>query len=406
MKEVSTGYSCSVKYWDKKNECIKRGYPSYILINQELKRLKDEAILKRDRYIANGDIYTPSMILERSNNVIEVVTDIPGLIDRYIEEKGLEAKTVEKWNVVKRSLLKYVGHMLYINEIDEGFCRRYARWLEDNGMKGGSIRSYLSKVGAICHYGISLGLIKKYPFEGWKYYKDYRECKSELYIHHRSMDVMIDIFLRSVIKMNGELYSYIDSAIDELLDNHSELYALYLYIAGYILKGLAPTDISLLKKTDIKMIDIKGISCYAIDGYRSKTGMPYKIRLRKDVIINRVIIETMLMFHDGEYLLPTLDNCNGIDKRRRVNNLYTFHGEHLVEWFRRVNTEIVKRNVDNGDNIQMVDLDCRYYSYRHTYIMSQIQSSSVNLLKIATETGKSVKTIHQYLTYLNDEDLV
>ena len=406
MKEISTGYSCSIKNWDKKNECCKKSYPNYIMINAELKKLKDYAISKRDKYIASNEVYTPAMILDMSDRFNAVTNDLSGLIQRYIDERGLENKTIEKWNIVKRSLIRFIDRDILVNEIDEAFCRRYAKWLEGNGLSAGSIRSYLSKVGAICHYAIGLGLIKKYPFETWKYHKEYRECKNELYIHSRSMEVMIDIFLKNVIDMDGELYSYKFDAIDELMDIHSSLYSLYLYVAGYVCKGLAPADISLLKKSDIKMVEIKGISCYAIDGNREKTSMPYKIRLRKDDIINRVIIETMLMFHQGEYLLPTLEGYKGRDIKKRVNNLYTYHGEHLVEWFKRVNTEIVKRNVEGNDNIPLIDLDCRYYSYRHSYILSQIQKPNVNLLRIATETGKSVKTLHQYITYLDDIDLI
>lgn len=44
MKEISTGYSCSLKYWNKKEECILKGYPSYMVINHELKKMKDKAI--------------------------------------------------------------------------------------------------------------------------------------------------------------------------------------------------------------------------------------------------------------------------------------------------------------------------------------------------------------------------
>ena len=377
------------------------------MINQELKKLKDAAISKRDWYIANNEAYNPSMVLDiRQSDINANINDAPTLIQRYIQEKGLEAKTIEKWNIVSRSLVRFAGRSILINEIDESFCRRYARWLEGNGMKDGSIRSYLGKVGALCHYSIGLGLIKKYPFETWKYHKEYRECKNELYIHSRSMNVMIEMFMDIMIDRDGDLYSYRDGVIEELMDIHSSLYSLYLYVAGYVCKGLSPSDISLLKKSDIKMVDVKGISCYAIDGRREKTGQLYKIRLRKDEIINRLIIETMLMFHQGKYLLPTLEGYKGRDIKKRINNIYTYHSENLVEWFRRINEEIVKRNVERDDNIPLIDLDCRYYSYRHSYIMSQIQSSSVNLLKIATETGKSVKTIHQYVSYLNDEDLV
>ena len=113
------------------------------------------------------------------------------------------------------------------------------------------------------------------------------------------------------------------------------------------------------------------------------------------------------MFNNsGEYFLPTLNGYIGKDIKKRVNNVYSYHGEHLVTWFQRVNEEVVRRNVENDDNVPLIDLSARYYSYRHSYIMAQIQKPNVNLIKIATETGKAVSSLHQYITYLNDIDLV
>ena len=407
MKEVSTGYSCSIKYWDKKNECIKKGYPCYLVINQELKKLKDAAISKRDRYIASDEVYSPSMVLDTSDRYNAVTNDLNGLIQRYIDDRGLENKTIEKWHIIRRNIREFAGRDILINEIDESFCRRYARWLENRGLSSGSIRSYLSKVGAIVHYAISLGMVSNYPFTRWKYHLEYRESKSELYIHHRSIEVMMDMFLYELIEGDRDgLWHYREGVIDKLLDIHSEVYSHYLYCITLYLCGLAPVDVSMLKKKDIKVIEIKGESCWAIDGYRSKTGIGYKIRLRKGTILSQVLINSMLMFHQGEYFLPTLEGYTGRDIKKRVNNLYTYHGEHLVEWFRRINEEIIRRNVEQGDNIPLIDLECRYYSARHSYIMGEIQKPGVNLLRLATVTGKSVKTLHQYLSYLGDLDLV
>lgn len=405
MKERSTGYSCSVKYWDKTNQCIKKGYSNYIMVNHELNRIKNEAISRRDKYIANDEVYTPDMILDTSDRFKAVVGDLPGLIQRYIDDKGLENKTIEKWWIVSRSINRFCGRNIIVSEINESFCRRYARWLESEGLTSGSIRSYLGKVGAICHYAISLGLMSSYPFSNWKYHKDYRESKNELYIHSRAMDVMIEMFLNEVIIQDGNRWKYRDGVISELLDIHSIIYSHYLYLITYYLCGISPLDVSLLKKSDIKVIDIKGESCYAIDGYRSKTGMLYKIRVKKGEILSQVLVNTMLMFKEGDYFLPTLEGYIGKNIKKRVNNIYTYHGENLVNWFRQVNEEIVKRNV-GGDNIELIDLDCRYYSARHSYIMGEIQKPNVNLLRIATVTGKSVQTLHQYLSYLGDLDLI
>ena len=40
-KEVSTGYSCVQKYWDKKSECVKKGFSNWVMINHEINKLKN-----------------------------------------------------------------------------------------------------------------------------------------------------------------------------------------------------------------------------------------------------------------------------------------------------------------------------------------------------------------------------
>ena len=407
MKERSTGYSCSPKFWDKRNECVKKGYPNFAVVNLELKKQKDEAIARRDRFIASDEVYTPSMILAREEVRNAVTNDLKGLIQRYIDEKGLEARTVEKWWIVYRSVKSFANMDILVNEMNEGFCRRYGRWLEDNGMASGSIKSYLGKIVAILHYAHKLKLIDEYPLDGWKYHLSYRESKSEKYIHSRSMEFLMEMFIDECIERNGSMWHYRENAIEELMDIHSELYGLYLYCATYYMGGLAPVDISLLKKCDIKTSMVKDKNYYFINGHRSKTNMEYRIYLHQNCVESNVIIQTMLMFNNGtDYFLPTLKDFHSKNAKKRVNNLYTYHGEHLVKWFKRCNERIVKHNVDNNDNVDLIDLECRYYSARHSYIMKEIQKPNVNLLKLATTVGKSITTLHQYYTLLNEIDLV
>lgn len=407
MKEKSTGYSCTPRFWDKRNECVKKGYPNFVMVNTELKKQKDEAIARRDKYIASNEVYTPQMILAREEVRNAVTNDFRGLIQRYIDEKGLEDRTIEKWWIVCRNVLKYADRKtLLINEINEAFCRKYCKWLEnEKKLSSGSIKSYMGKVVALLHYAVSLNLIDKYPLDGWKYHKDYRESKSELYIHSRSLDVMMEMFLDECIVMNGSMWHYRDGVIEQLLDVKSELYSHYLYVIGIWMKGIAPVDISMLKKKDLKAVMIKGKNYYAIDGHRSKTGMIYKVRCLQNCVESNVLIRTMLMYNDGEYFLPTLRGFSG-DIRKRVNNIYSGHSENLVKWFQRINEEIVRRNVENEDNIPLIDLECRYYSYRHSYIMKEIQKPTVNLLALAQTVGKSATTLHQYISLLGDVDLV
>lgn len=405
MKERSTGYSCDVKHWDKKSEMVKKGYPNFVQVNYELKRQKDEAIARRDKFIASGVVYSPAMVLEREEVRNHLTNDFGGLIQRYIDEKGLEWRTIEKWNIVKRNVIKFAGRDILINEVNESFCRRYCRWLEDRGLVSGSIKSYMGKVVAILHYAVGLGLIDKYPLDNWKYHKEYRESKSELYIHSDALDVMMEMFIDECIIRNGNRWSYKDGVTEKLMDIHSELYGHYLYVIGIWMKGIAPVDISLLKKKDIKVVMIKGQNYYAVDGTRSKTGMLYKVRCLQNCVESNVMIRTMLMYNPGEYFLPTLNGFSG-NIKKRVNNLYTYHGKHLIDWFQKVNEEIVRRNMESGSDIPLIDLDCRYYSYRHSYIMKEIQKPTINLLALAQTVGKSSHTLHQYISLLGEVDLV
>ena len=404
----STRYSCPSRYWDKKNECVRKGFSNFSIINYEITRMKNECIERRTEYERLQKPYTAKMLLQPRKDLCAVSNDLKSLIARYIDEKGLEAKTIEKWWVVYRSVCEYAKSKdIVLNEINEAFCRKYCRWLEDKDFKSGSIKSYMSKVVALLHYGVALKLIDEYPLSNWKYHKDYRESKSELYIHSRTMEIMMEMFLDEVIDRNENgMWSYKDGVIEQLMDIHSELYSHYLYLITYWMCGIAPVDVSMLKKTDIKVVMVKDKNYYAIDGNRSKTGMPYRIRIPQNCVESNVLIRTMLMFHQGEYFLPTLEGYKGKDVRKRVNNLYTYHGDNLVNWFQRINEEIARRNVMDNDNIDLIDLECRYYSARHSYIMAQIQKPNVNLLKIATATGKSVSTIHQYISLLGDLDLV
>ena len=410
MKEVSTGYSCSIKDWDKRNECCKKSFPNFVMVNYELKKLKDAAIKKRDSFVASGMVYTPAMVLEKevSNDIMR--NDLKGLIQRYISEKGIKPRTVEHWWVVYHSIESMTGRSdILITEVNEAFCRRYAKHLEDEGKSDCTVRSYLSKVGALCHYAIDNGLLTVYPFVKWRYNRVYKESKREYYIHYKSLLVLEDIFVNECVEFydNG-LWRYKDGIIDGLLDRTSKIYGLMLYIAGIVYKGLAPVDISNLKKSDISIIRVGDKDYYKIDGARIKTGQRYKIRIDKEDILSRLCVDVYLMFHSGDYLFPTMDGFIGKWANKRVNNTYILQSKHLKEWLRVCNEEIIKRNVENGDNIPLIEIDdCTYYSYRHTFVMTEIQKPNCNFLALAQMIGKSSRTLYQYISELtNDEDLV
>lgn len=406
MKEKSTGYSCPLNQWDKKNECIKKGYPNYTQINLQLRKFKNEAIEKRDRFIALGEDYTPQMILSKGEEKKVVRNDVWGLIEAYIHDRAIEGGTKYQWIAMYGHLLKFVGKKsILINEIDSGLVRRFAKYLE-GFLSSATIRKYLTKLKALCTYCEGKGIINEEPFKDWKFWKEYKDGKNELYINGKTMDLMIELFIDSIIiRKSNDNWTYRDGVIEELLDIKSDLYARYLFIIGYYLCGLAPLDVSLLEKSSIKSVSIADSFYYAIDGLRTKTKQPFKIRLPQNTLLSNVLIRTMLMFNEGKYFLPTMNGFRGDNYKARVSSVYTHNTEKLLDWFREINEIIAKRNYE-GNSYEFIDLNCRYYAYRHSYIMAEIQKPNVNLLKLATQTGKSVATLHQYLALLNDVNLV
>lgn len=408
MKEKSTGYSCSAKYWDKVNQCVKKGYPNFVMVNYELKKMKDEAIRKRDAFVASGETYSPAMILSNDYEKNNESGDLKYLIEKYISEKGIKPRTIEHWWVVYKSIKEMTGRDILINEINESFCRRYAKYLENEGKKDCTIRGYLSKIAAICHYAIDDGIISSYPFSKWRYNRIYQESKREYYVHQKSLMVLKEIFVNACVTFNKNgLWHYKEGVIEDLMDRNSRLYSLFLFIGGIVFKGLAPIDMSYLKKSDVNIIRIGDKDYYKIDGAREKTGMKFKIRIDREDILSKICVETFLMFHTGDYLFPTMDGFIGTCAYKRISNTYINQRPNLNYWLKLCNDEIIKRNVE-GDNIPLIDIEsCNYYAYRHTFVMGEVQKPNCNFIALAQMIGKSVNTLYQYISELtHDEDLV
>lgn len=65
--------------------------------------------------------------------------------------------------------------------------------------------------------------------------------------------MMKKYFLSRVTVVTGKGgWTYNDDALDELLDVHSPLFALYLWLLMFRLQGLAPIDVALLRRSDFR----------------------------------------------------------------------------------------------------------------------------------------------------------
>lgn len=389
MKEVSTGCSCTAKFWDKKNECIKKGYPNYASINQLIQQMKNDAIKRRNEFEVNGIAYTPAMVLQQK--VVQTVSNdnLEALIGRYTA--SLSPTTKKTWKAFQNSFFGFLGRDITIQELDLDTIKAYAQHLEDKGLKSGSILMFVTKLSAICKFAIEEGIIKDNPFKRWNFCKKYKADANLLYVDRQCIDVLKEMLLEQLITMTGkETFRYNDDGLEKFLDRKSDLFCLAFYLIGFTAFGAAPIDLCQLKISDMDVEVVNNVNYYCWSIKRQKTGVPVKIMISQDKFFDCVVFRTLIMFRKG-YLLPVLDGVENDHLKiyKKVSNWLSNHSDVLREWFRKANERIVKMNVENNTNIPLIDLECTFYSYRSSFAMAFLQNGG-NLIQLCSMLGRGV----------------
>ena len=408
-KETSTGYSCTPKYWDKKGECVKKGYPNWVMINHSIQQLKNEAIERRNEYERLGEVYTPQMILCPRKVLSGHTNDLNGLIEDYIADKSLKENTAYNWKYLFNLISEFDNKDVIVNQLRLDYVKRFIKWMQtEKKLSDGVIKMVLSKVAAITNFAIEKGLMSQddYPFREFNYKQKFKSASKLDYIHHRTLEMLLD----DIIVRNENLWSYKDNVLDELMDKNSALFGRFLFMEIVLWQGMAPVDICHVLKSDIILKRINGQDYYCWDGKRSKTMKAVKVRIPCHTVYTDVMVKTMLMLNQGEWFLPVM---NGLkmetsenSRKHRVGNTLSVLSHKLKDWFRKVNEEVVKRNMVNNSNIPLIDMKCTFYSARHSYAMAYMALGG-SPLALATLLGRSPNTLAQYIKELEEEgDLV
>ena len=406
-KELSTGFSCTVKYWDNKRECVKKGYPNYAAINAAITKKKMGVIARRDAYELSCVAYTPSMLLADEEVTVVKPSSLNELIKRHTA--ALSPTTCKTWKSFHTDFLAYLNESdIDVVTITLDTIKGYAKYLEDKKLAESTIKMTLAKLAAILKFAVEEGILKESPFKRWNYGKKYKLQSSDVYVHHRSIEVMKEMFLNEVIQTNGNSWTYKDDSFEKMADRRSEIFPRYFWLLGLLFAGLAPIDLCQLKLKDFKPKTIDGENYYCIDVKRQKTGMDVNLRIKVNTMYSNVMIRTLLMVRKGEYFLPILDGVE--DDRlkiyKKVSNWLSNHTKNLREWTREVNDEIIRRNVENREGIPLIPENITWYSYRHSFAQMYLAKGG-NVLNLATLLGRSMDTISTYVKQLSrDSDLV
>lgn len=401
-REVSTGCSCTIKYWDSKKEIVKKGFPNAPFINTSICKMKQDAIDRRNQFELDGVPYTPEMVLKKKVVLVASSKSIKDLMSSYTA--SLSPTTCKVWKSFWNSFHAYAGDVS-IENVDLEMINGYEKHLKDNGLKDSSIKMTLSKLSALCRYAVEKGLIKENPFKRINLRK-YKTTAKLKYIHKDAIEVLKEMLLERLIISNGDTYTYIDEGVNDFIDKKSDLFVLAFYLFGYTYQGLSPIDLAQLKVSDMFLNEVNGINYYCWNIKRQKTGKDVRIRINKSIFFNDVITKAMLMFHNNPpYLLPILDGVENdrLKIYKKVSNWLSNHSDQLKEWFRMANDRIVKMNVANNGSIPLIDVEATFYSYRDSFAMAYLSSPKSNPVALATLMGRSPNTLASYISHLSSE---
>lgn len=396
MVERSTGYSCDAAHWDASGERVLRGFPNFKTINENLLRVKAAAINEVQKQKINGKGYNLHQVVAP-----EPLSDarldggkagtLSGLVDDYIGTHSLKKNTLSCWRQLKNQLVEWFN-----DRVDKWDIDVYIKKCAEKNLSESTMSMLMGKVHA-------LGLeMKGLEVKKWR-------CKvRDKYIDRRAMKFIEARLLDMVTVFNADrtMHTFTDEFIDSFGKKRgvANLWSLYYYYLLY-LTALAPIDLALLQKSNIEVKTIGGDDYYIIKGRRSKTGVDFTISIRKTMEMS-VIIGGPLYFNPGPFYLPI---CNGLDIRnfdacnQRQRNIFNRCSKYLKQHFRAVNRCIAEYNATHDDFIPVIDMDCTYYSARHSRATQIYNSPNATLGMLTTLLGRSPNNISVYLKQLQSE---
>lgn len=412
--EISTGCSCRPIDWIASKEMVSSRHPMHKSINSIILKIKNDAISRKIEYESRGIAFTASMVVSKGKGGSDIISpEVPSLIDRYISHYNVKSSTVRVWKSMSVSLNGFVnGRQLYIGDISIAFAKRFAGYLEKKKLSSSTIRSYMSKLNALCSFGCQNGLLSENPLDGYNYRQLFKDGSRTAYIHYKSISFMKDYLCSMLVDGDVDsMWSYkvgIERMFNLGRGGDNSLFSLYLFMLMYLFQGLSPIDLCLLKFKDIQFRQIDGKRYLFVETKRQKTGKVVKVTFPMEGY-NLMMVNCMLLFRGmSEYLLPIFEGYTPERRDYYTGRLCTTLTRTLLPklhvHLQRINEAIVAHNVEFNDDVPLIDVKMvRYYTARHSWATNYCLKGG-SPLALATLLGRSVNGIATYVRQLSEQD--
>lgn len=404
-KELSTHCACKKSEWNSSTMTVKKSVPNSDVINSTIQGLLSRAISIRNDFEARQKPYTPSMVIEAmTTEKVSPRAGYEALIEEYIAERNLKVTTANGYAQSYCILKRYLGENFKLEDVTTSLVTKIVKEQVSKGITEGYMRGVVSRWKALHNYALEKGYTK----EPWRYkIKQLKMSSKMIYVHRDTVEVMKQYLTdKLIVRTQSGGWYYNDASVDEILDVKSTLFGLYFWLLIYLFQGMSPIDLAKIEVKNLKSIKVGDNDYWGYDTLRQKTSISVKVRIKRHNVYNDMMVNVMLFFRQGKkYLLPILDGVDATDDnavRLKLNNI-TKLNKKLKDLFLVINDRIVKTNVENKENVPLIPSNTTFYTARHSYAMTYLKSPRSTPSAMATLLGRSINTLSQYITQLEEE---
>lgn len=430
MREKSTGYSCDVAHWDKKNQLVRKGVKNAALINQVITKYKDKVVARKLQYEMKGMGYTPDMLLEGFKEEEDIRSHVfADIMDRMLSERMPRTGTRAQYQYAFRQLSLTMGNMRFlVEDVTEKKIRVFVEQMLER-VSEGTVHTACAKIAAVCNYAIDNNLLdpENYCFRRLKYAKLVRKANKTAYIDKANLMRMEQYYLRLVTEDvdssgTGATWRFKEGAVERIRDRRTLEFALAFWLAMLKLNGSAPIDVALLRAENFSVrsyADSQGVGhrYYCFDFKRAKTGMPVRPRVECDRL-SMAIFEPFVHsanLREG-YIFPIAQNDRHTLRPNRsyegIQNAIRHVAHSTLQKMKvvcvEINHEVEELNRATGQQrplINIAELSC--YNMRHSFAMAYLSTPGANINALASLMARSPNSIGTYITQLHhDYDLI
>jgi integrase len=170
-KNKALGYKIPEKLWDSANQLIKRGFPDYETINDEIHRQRLTFKKSLDHDTDKGKLITEHYLSERLTGKKYSPGSFIAHFEQHIDYLTAQASAgyVSHWKVEYRRLVRYAGDKLAFEDINRKWLEKYVTHMSETLNIETTLPNKIKKISELINKAVDMGDMKREQIAGYKF---------------------------------------------------------------------------------------------------------------------------------------------------------------------------------------------------------------------------------------------